>query len=244
MDIDTLYAALPFGATIQQAAYLYRMSIDAITKETIKSIYPGFETGLIEEIIAEGLVKTYPEGAELMRPGQNIRSTLLLIEGLIKVFREDDEGHEIFMYYLEPGHACALSIICAAQQQTSAIRAEAVKESSVLAIPIQFIDTWMKRYPSWYQFVLSTYRNRFEELLNTLDAVAFRKMDERLVLYLNRQQQISGSANIAVTHAQIATELNTSREVITRLLKKLAEKGLIRVNRHSIELTGLDKQPM
>lgn len=212
--------------------------------QKIKQLFSSFTNALAADIAKHAVLKTFKEGEEIMKPGQNIKSTLLVLHGLIKISREDANGNEIFMYHLEPGQACALSIMCAIQNRTSEIKAKAVKETEVLAIPIQYIDQWMKQHPSWYQFVVSTYRSRFEELLNTIDAIAFRNMDERLVLYLKKHQEILNTNKLPVTHAQIATELGTSREVISRLLKKLAEKGFIKVNRQNIELLQLDNFPM
>ena len=206
----------------------------------IRDLFPLFDAGLLEEIEQNSSILEFAEGEDLMKSGQNIRNTLIVKEGLVKVFREDEEGNEIFLYHLEPGQACALSIICAVQNRTSEIKARAVKPTTVLAIPVSLVEQWMKDYKSWYQFILSTYRARFEELLNTLDAVAFKNMDERLVMYLKKHSEISNNRNISFTHAQIASELGTSREVVSRLLKKLAEKGLIKVNRQNIEIVNLD----
>ena len=206
----------------------------------IKNLFPLFEENLLADIEKNAEIKGFAEGEDIMKSGQNIKSTMLVKEGLVKVFREDEEGHEIFMYHLEPGQACALSIICAVQNRTSEIKAKAVKPTEVLAIPVHCVDHWMREYRSWYQFVLSTYRARFEELLIMIDAIAFKNMDERLVMYLRKHTEISSNKIIPFTHAQIAAELSTSREVISRLLKKLAERGLIKVNRQNIEIINLE----
>ena len=207
----------------------------------LKDLFPLFESALLTAMEKNAEIIDFAEGEDLMKSGQNIKSTILVKDGLVKVYREDEEGNEIFMYHLEPGQACALSIMCAIQNRTSEIKATAVKPTEVYAIPVQLVDEWMMKYKSWYQFVLSTYRARFEELLNTIDAIAFNNMDERLVRYLRKHAEILSNNIIPVTHAQIAGELNTSREVISRLLKKLAEKGLIRVNRQNIEIINLNK---
>lgn len=208
--------------------------------DTIKNIFPPFEANLLKEIEENADIIKFAEGEDLMKSGQNIKYTILLKEGLVKIYREDEEGNEIFMYHLEPGQACALSIMCAVQHRTSEIKATAVKSTEVYAIPVSLVEKWMKEYSSWYQFILSTYRARFEELLNTIDAIAFKNMDERLVMYLRKRSEISNTKIISATHAQIAAELSTSREVISRLLKKLAEKGLIKVNRQNIEIMNLE----
>lgn len=210
----------------------------------IKELFPFFDAKLLEDIQENAQIIDLEEGEDLIKSGQNIKSTLIVKEGLVKVYREDEEGNEIFIYHLEPGQACALSIICAMQNRTSEIKAKAVKPTQVLAIPVFLVEKWMKDYRSWYQYILSSYRERFEELLNTVDAIAFKNMDERLVMYLKKHSEISHSNQIAFTHSQIASELGTSREVVSRLLKKLAEKGWIRVHRQNIEIIRLDEFTM
>jgi CRP/FNR family transcriptional regulator len=139
------------------------------------------------------------------------------------------------MYYLEPGEACALSILCAAQQEKSEIMAKAVKDSTLMLVPVEQTEMWMNEYKSWYRFVVGTYRSRFEELLQTLDSIAFKSLDERLLFYLKRHLDISGP-RIELSHQQIAEELNSSREVISRLLKKLEQRGLVTLHRNVIEI--------
>jgi CRP/FNR family transcriptional regulator, anaerobic regulatory protein len=209
------------------------------SEETLK-YFPSFEKSLAEEINKHGEIRTFKAGEFLMRTGQYIRSTTLVLEGLIKIYREDEEGNEFFMYYIEGGNACALSMICALKQDTSEITAKAVMDTTVLAIPLSFMDQWMTQYKSWYQFVLSTYRERFEELLQTIDHIAFRNLDDRLIFYLKRHQEKLKSNIIPLTHSEIAQELNSSREVITRLLKKLSDKGMLKMHRQHIEIIDPD----
>lgn len=211
-----------------------------VNDHEIKNLFPLFEAKLLQEIEDNAEIIEFEEGEDLIKSGQNIKYTMLIKKGLVKIYREDEVGNEIFMYHLEPGQACALSIICAVQNKTSEIKATAVKHTEVYAVPVHLVEQWMKEYKSWYQFILSTYRSRFEELLNTIDAIAFKNMDERLVIYLKKHAEISNNKTISVTHAQIATELTTSREVVSRLLKKLAERGLIKVNRQNIEIINLE----
>lgn len=207
--------------------------------QDIRQMFPDFEPGLMESIEEEGVIKEIPAGTIIMRTGQFIRSTVLVIEGLIKVYRTDDDGNEFFMYHLGPGQACALSMTCAIGQEKSQISAKTSKDTVVLQIPIEKMDEWMAEYKSWYQFVVLTYRSRFDELLLTLDSIAFRHMDERIEFYLKRHRDTLGTNIIPVTHQEIAQELNSSREVVSRLLKKLAERGKIKLNRYNIEIINL-----
>jgi CRP/FNR family transcriptional regulator, anaerobic regulatory protein len=211
-----------------------------ISPKEILQRFSSLEKELAEEISRHGEMRVFKEGEFLMRTGHYIRSTMLVLDGLIKIYREDDEGNEFFMYYIEGGKACALSMICASKQDTSELTAKAVMDTTIIAIPLSYMDQWMTKYKSWYQFVLGTYRERFEELLETIDHIAFRNMDERLVFYLKRHQEKSKSNSIPLTHSEIAQELNSSREVITRLLKKLSEKGMLKMHRNHIEIIDLD----
>ncbi len=205
----------------------------------IKDLFSAFEPGLLDELESDTEIREVPANTVLMYPGQYIRSTLLVLDGLIKVFREDEEGNEFFMYHLEPGDACALSMTCMVAQEKSTISAKTVNDTSVLMVPIDKMESWMNKYKSWYHFVIQTYRNRFDDLLHTLDNVAFRNMDERLEFYLKKHAESMHTKQIQITHQQIAQELNSSREVISRLLKKLAERGKIRVHRNEIEILNL-----
>ncbi|MGV3530406.1 MAG: Crp/Fnr family transcriptional regulator [Flavisolibacter sp.] len=212
-----------------------------MTATEISKIFPALEKALVEEIEQEADVKTLSEGETLIRTGQNIRSAILVLDGMVKVYREDENGNEFFMYYLEGGKACAVSLVCALGQETSGLMAKAVTESTVLTIPAQYVDAWMGKYKSWAQFAVGTYRERFEELLNTIDHIAFRNMDERLVFYLKRHQEKMKTNIISTSFTQIAQDLNSSREVISRLMKKLSENGIVMLHRTHVELLDLDK---
>ena len=205
----------------------------------LKEAFPFFEKKLLEEMSEVAEVKEFSEGTVFMRTGQYFKSTMIILKGLVKIYREDNEGGEYFMYYLDPGNACALSFICTRKQEVSEVTAKAVKDTDVIVIPLDVADRWTTEFRTWNQFALQNYRNRFEELLATIDSIAFRNMDERLVYYLKRHQQNLGTNMIPLTHQQIAQDLNSSREVITRLLKKLSEKNMIRLNRQHIEILDL-----
>ncbi len=211
-----------------------------LTIAELQPLFPMFEKELLQEIAEKGTLRNFEEGELMMKTGQYFRSTLIVTKGLVKVFREDDEGNEFFMYFLEPGQACALSMICALKQERSELTAKAISATEAITIPLDNMDRWMSAYKGWSQFVLGNYRNRFEELLTTIDHIAFRNMDERLLFYLRKNQQSLKSDFIPFTHAEIAHELNSSREVISRLMKKLADKGMVRVHRQNIEIVNLN----
>jgi CRP/FNR family transcriptional regulator, anaerobic regulatory protein len=204
-----------------------------------EEVFPTFEKSLQKELTEKSEIRTFKAGEQLMRTGQYFRSTMLIIDGLVKVYREDEQGSEFFMYYLQPGQACALSMVCATKSETSQIMAKAVKDTTVIAIPLQYMDEWMTQYKTWYHFVLETYRSRFEELLVTIDHIAFQAMDERLLFYLKRHRETLKSDIITISHQEIADELNSSREVISRLLKKMEQMGKVKLQRNAIELISL-----
>jgi CRP/FNR family transcriptional regulator, anaerobic regulatory protein len=209
--------------------------------QSLEILFPSFEKSLIQEIIEKGETKTFETDELLVRTGQYFRSILLVVQGLIKVYRQDQEGNEFFIYYLQPGQACALSMKCPIRNAKSQVMAKAVTETTVIAVPMENMDQWMHQYKSWYYFVLQTYRARIEEMLVTIDDIAFRNMDERLLSYIKREQQIHNSSTLTINHTEVAEELNSSREVISRLMKKLSEKGMIRLlKNHQIKIADLN----
>lgn len=212
-----------------------------MTETELTRLFPSLEKELVHEILEVATVKTIEEGEVMVQTGQNIRSAILVLDGLVKIYREDDQGNEFFMYYLDAGKACAVSLVCALGKETSGLMARAVTPATVLGIPLNYVDQWMGRYKSWAQFAVSSYRERFEELLLTLDHVAFRNMDERLVFYLKRHQEKLKTNIVDLSITQIAQDLNSSREVISRLMKKLADKGFVLQHRTHIEILDLDK---
>lgn len=203
-----------------------------------KERFPQFEPGLVELIEKEAVQRSFNAGDIIMRTGQYIKSTVLVLEGRIKIYRENQDGGEFLMYYLQPGQACAVSMICAIQSGTSEIMAMAEEDSEVLMIPVHLMDDMMNQYKSWYQFVIQTYRGRFDELLSVVDNIAFRNMDERLEFYIKRYVEKAGKKQMEISHQQIADDLNSSREVISRLLKKMEQRGLVKLHRNMIELVS------
>ena len=204
-----------------------------------KNIFPQFEPELIELLDKNAIERSFHAGEVIMRTGQYIKSTVLVISGRIKIYRQNDEGSEFLIYYLGPGEACAVSLICALQSQTSEITAKAVEDTEVLMLPVQLMDEMMGKYKSWSHFVIKSYRSRFDEMLTVIDNIAFRNMDERLEFYLKRCKTETGKTVLNLTHQEIADDLNSSREVISRLLKKMEQLGKIKLNRNSIELVDL-----
>ncbi|PJJ07281.1 CRP/FNR family transcriptional regulator [Flavobacterium sp. 1] len=204
--------------------------------ELLKKTFPSFSNELIQDIKASEIIKTFNAGEVIIRTGQYIKNTILLVKGAIKIYREDSDGGEFFMYYIQPGQACALSMVCAIKNEKSQIMAKAVEDSEIIMLPLTMMDKWMMQHRSWYEFVIGSYRNRFEEVLEVIDSIAFRAMDERLEFYLKRQVEACGCKELKLSHQEIGSDLNTSREVISRLLKKMEQRGLVVLHRSQIEI--------
>lgn len=212
-----------------------------MTEKELAKRFPTLEKDLLAEIAQIAEEKGFSEGDTIMRTGQNIRAGILVVDGLVKIYREDDGGAEYFMYYLDQGKACAISLVCALGMGTSGVLAKAVTDASILIVPANYVDEWMGKYKSWAQFAVNSYRERFEELLKVIDHIAFRSMDQRLLFYLKRHQEKFNTNIISTSFTQIAQELNSSREVISRLMKKLSEKGVVELHSSHIEIIDLEE---
>lgn len=195
-----------------------------------------FEPELLEEIQSYGKRKLLHPGEKVIEVGQIVRAIPLLIKGTLKISRVDETGKELLLYYVNANESCAMTFSCCMQVFPSEVRAVAEDEVELVSIPIDKMDTWMAKYPTWKAFVMNTIRNRFNELLHTIDQMAFQKLDERLIIYLKEKSNATGSTLINLSHEQIANEMATSRVVISRLLKKLEESGKLLLYRNQIKL--------
>ncbi|MDA0608650.1 MAG: Crp/Fnr family transcriptional regulator [Bacteroidetes bacterium] len=206
----------------------------------LNHIYGGiFESALIQEINQVGTYREIEAGTEIIRTGEYIKSIPLLLSGAIKVIREYDDGEELLLYYVEEGNTCSMSMSCCVEQRKSQIKAVAELDTLIIMIPIKKMEEWLGRYQSWRTFVFSNYQNRIEEVLQSLERVAFERLDERLEDYLKEKARINSEHSVYQTHKEIAEELHSSRVVISRLLKKLEQMGSIKLHRNHIELINL-----
>ncbi len=198
-----------------------------------------FEEELLAEINKLGVFREFKEGDTLMEIGQYIKSMPLLVSGVIKVLREDKNGNELLLYFLQDGDTCAMTMICCVGQTQSEVRVVAETDTKVIMIPVEKMEEWLSSFKSWRNFVLNTYHTRLNELLDTVDSIAFLKMDERLLKYLKDREKVVKSNIIYRTHQQIAYDLNTSRVVVSRLLKKLENMGKLKLHRNYIKIIAL-----
>ncbi|MGB1246096.1 MAG: Crp/Fnr family transcriptional regulator [Flavobacteriaceae bacterium] len=203
----------------------------------LQQSYGGlFEKALIEDINQVGTIKEVPEGFLLIDFGQYIRSMPLLVSGAIKVLREDTGGNELLLYFLEQGETCAMTLNCCLGQTKSQIRAIAETDTKLIMIPVEKMEEWTGKYRSWRNYVFESYHNRLMEMLESIDSIAFLRMDQRLLKYLREKVQINQNKVIHATHQDIADDLHTSRVVVSRLLKSLENSGVIRLHRNNIEV--------
>lgn len=211
--------------------------LDEHILDLVRKHFPNIaEKALQEEIATVGKLTEFSAGTVIMDVGQYVKLVPLVIEGAIKVSREDEDGHELFLYYLQGGQTCSMSFTCCMMNKKSEIRTIAEENTKMIGIPIRYVDEWMTKYQSWKNFVMQTYDFRMMELVRTIDSIAFHHMDERLLAYLDKKAKATHSKVINATHQEIAYDLNASREAVSRLLKQLENDGRVKLGRNKIEL--------
>ena len=203
----------------------------------LEQVYaPVFEYSLLREIEEKSMLITAVAGQQLIKMGQPINVVPMVLSGTLKVSRENEEGQELLLYYVRPGEGCAMTFSCGLMAQTSLVKGTAEDDLTMLCVSVPTMEQWMQRYSSWKKFVMSTIVNEFIDVIKSVDAVTFKKMDERLAHYLNQRSKLSGSSLINLTHQQIADELGTNRVVVSRLLKKLENDKFLLLYRNQIRL--------
>jgi len=198
-----------------------------------------FEKDLLKEIYTSGVIKEVSEGQKLIEIGDYIKFMPLLINGAVKILREDENGDELALYFLERGDTCAMTLTCCMGDTKSEIRAVAETDTRLIMIPVQKMSDWMSSYKSWQNFILQSYQSRMKEILEAIDTIAFLKMDERLLKYLRDKAMVNKEDLLKTTHQNIAYDLHTSRVVVSRLLKKLENENKIKLYRNSIKVIDL-----
>ena len=201
--------------------------------DSLKTI---FEPALLKEMQQFGIIQHFNEGDLIMDYGKYIRMMPVILNGTIKVYRLDEEGNEILLYYLSSGESCSMAYGCCIEAKKSEVKAIAEDDVELIAIPHIKLDEWLCKYPSWKNYIMRGFNERFIELLKSIESIAFHKLDDRLVAYLKEKKRLSGSSVIKATHHLIADELATSRVVISRLLKQLENSKKIILYRNEIKL--------
>jgi CRP/FNR family transcriptional regulator len=208
-------------------------------EQYIKDLFPELadDVALIDSIVKNSSVKKVSKGEILIDYGAYIHFVPLVVKGLIKIIRENSDGREVLLYFLSEGNTCAASFSCCMIQKRSEIKAIAEEDSVIIAIPLQAADEWMSKYASWRNFVMGMYDQRIFAMIDTIDKLAFAKLDEKLWDYLQDRVMISGPIIDNVSHQEIAQDLNVSREAVSRLLKKLEQQGKLEIHRNKLVMT-------
>lgn len=209
------------------------MSIQNVDFSPIKHL---FESDLLDEIQRVGIHKKVPKRALMIDIGESIRYITLILDGVIKIVREDDSGGELLLYFVEFGNTCAMTLNCCLDLSKSEIRALCESDVSLIMIPVNLMDLWLTRYKSWRTFIFDNFQSRLNEMLKTIDALTFLKLDDRLRNYLEGKFKHSNENKLHITHLEIANDLNSSRVVISRLLKQMENEGHIKLGRNTLSL--------
>lgn len=206
------------------------------TTDHIHKFSSVFEPDLLAELETKSMLMNVNGGEVMLNPGQTIRAVPLVLNGIFKVSRINDEGQELLLYYVKEGESCAMTFTCCMMAHASVIKGSAEEDSTLLCIPVNLMDDWMTKYPTWKRFVMNTILNRFTEVIKAIDDIAFKKMDDRLANYLKEKSKVTGSSLINLSHQQIADELGTNRVVVSRLLKQLENDKKLLLYRNQIKL--------
>jgi len=198
----------------------------------------GFQNSaeLVEKLYEFSVAKSYQAGSIVLNENANIRAIPIVVSGTLKVIRTEEDGREILLYYIKAGESCIMSFLGGLHHETSKVRAEVEEDAEILFLPVDKVSLFIRDYPEWLDYIFRLYHKRFEELLEIVNAIAFKKVDERLLNLLHKKEDLNGCKTLLITHEQLANELGTVRVVVSRLLKQLEENGNVRLGRNKIEL--------
>ena len=191
---------------------------------------------LIEKLYRYSVRKKYDAGSIIVNEDSYIRSIPIVTKGLLKVMRTEEDGREILLYYIKAGESCIMSFLGGLHNETSKVRAEVEEDAEILFLPLEKVSLFIKDYPQWLDYIFRLYHKRFEELLDIVNAIAFKKVDERLLNLLKKKSELTENRTITITHEQLANELGTARVVVSRLLKQLEDNGTLQLGRNKIIL--------
>ncbi|SEM46340.1 CRP/FNR family transcriptional regulator, anaerobic regulatory protein [Chryseobacterium taichungense] len=192
---------------------------------------------LMDKLNQNGILKKYKEGDIILDENSSIRAIPIVMKGMLKVIRTEEDGREILLYYIKAGESCIMSFLGGMHNEKSIVKAEVEEDTEILFLPVDKVSLFIKEYPEWLDYIFRLYHKRFEELLDIINAIAFKKVDERLLNLLHKKSENLGSKIINVTHEQLANELGTARVVVSRLLKQLEDSGKLELGRNKIILS-------
>jgi CRP/FNR family transcriptional regulator len=192
--------------------------------------------GLVKKLRENGMMKNYHEGDIILDENSSIRSIPIVMKGMMKVIRTEEDGREILLYYIRAGESCIMSFLGGMHNEKSIVKAEVEEDTEILFLPVDKVSLFIKEYPEWLDYIFRLYHKRFEELLDIVNAIAFKNVDERLLNLLIKKSEILETKTLIITHEQLANELGTARVVVSRLLKQLEDSGKLRLGRNKITL--------
>lgn len=195
-----------------------------------------FQTLLKDEVSAYGQLKKFTAGSVIQQEDSYIKSIPLVLNGSLKVMRTDKDGHEILLYYITPGESCIMSFLGGIHNETSKVKAVVEEDAEILFIPVEKASEWVKKFPEWSDFIFKLYHKRFEELLTAVNAIAFQKLDMRLLQLLKQKAELYQTKELKITHQQLADELGTAREAVSRVMKQMENEGLVILSRNKVTL--------
>ena len=195
-----------------------------------------FQTLLKDEVSAYGQLKKFTAGSVIQQEDSYIKSIPLVLNGSLKVMRTDKDGHEILLYYITPGESCIMSFLGGIHNETSKVKAVVEEDAEILFIPVEKASEWVKKFPEWADFIFKLYHKRFEELLTAVNAIAFQKLDMRLLQLLKQKAELYQTKELKITHQQLADELGTAREAVSRVMKQMENEGLVILSRNKVTL--------
>lgn len=210
--------------------------------DLIRKVFPFLEKELIAELSDVSGLLNLKSGQSILEDGDYIKSFPMVISGSLRVLRLSEDGSELLLYYLDQGEICAMALTCCMGLQKSNIRMIAEEDSVLLSVPVDKPEKWLSEYRSWKEFMMYSYKKRFDELLETIDSIAFTKLDERLIRFFEERYRSTGKTEFPGTHQDIALQLNTSREVISRLLRNLEKRRLVVTERNSVDYSAMVKK--
>lgn len=191
---------------------------------------------LISRLKQYSTAKVYKAGDLILDENSAIRAIPIVTKGTLKVMRTEEDGREILLYYIKAGESCIMSFLGGMHDEKSKVKAEVEEDAEILFLPMEKVSLFIKEYPEWLDYIFRLYHKRFEELLEIVNAIAFKKVDERLLTLLHKKEELTGSKILNITHEQLANELGTARVVVSRLLKQLEENGSLQLGRNRITL--------
>ena len=213
---------------------------ETILREKLSDYYSTiFEKELIDEIVEVGFIDKFKSGETLVDIGENMTHIPLILSGAVKIIRQEKEGDELVLYFLEKGDTCAISFINCINRKESIFRATVENDTEAVFIPVQIIDDWLAKYKTWRYFIIDSYHFRLIEMVESIDGLAFMNMTQRLLKYLSDKAKINRDVDLTITHQEIAKDLNTSRVVVTRLLKELHNDGKVYSTRNKVKVLDL-----